>query len=91
MRPNCTLVWGDATGVQEEEVANNLTAQECIDFVTTKEPTANGITWVITGECWAEFGATYIGLDGCYEKCRTCLFDGRLIWLHILITSHTII
>ena len=81
MLPNCKLVRGDAVGGHNRKVGNTDTTQECINLVITKEPTANGITISNNKNCYAEFGATHIE-EGC-ESCKSCIFESRLMWLHI--------
>ena len=84
---NCNLVHGDAAGGDDKKVGTTDTARNCIDLVITMEPAANGITWVKDKKhCYAEFGATHIGnwIDTCSTPCKTCIFQGRLMRVHMV-------
>ena len=77
---------GDAIGERDSRLGTTDTAQECIDLVTRKEPTANGITYVSWTDnsddkaCYAEFSATSIESQACEGHCQTCIFEqGRLL------------
>ena len=71
---------GDAIGGHDLKVGTTDTAQECIDLVLRNATTANGITYVIDGDCYAEYGATSINSQACTEEtCQTCIFEGKLL------------
>ena len=84
---------GVAAAGYDHYVGSTNTSQECIELVITNEPMANGITWGkgVKGDmmCRAKFGATHIDSDACVEGlCKTCIFGGRLMRWHVMITLY---
>ena len=84
----CTFTWGYGTGGSKKGVGRTYTEHQCANLVRSKEPSANGATWMVMKNsmsclqlnchtCFAQFGST--GTDS-NRLARTCLFKGKLLF-----------
>lgn len=70
----CSIKSGKSMGKSGKSVGRPKSAQECLELVQSKEPTANGFTWYGQyGHCIAIFGATSIG--PAKFKSEACIFS----------------
>ena len=81
----CQFETGAAIGGTWKDMkTNTVSQQQCAFVVGTKEPLANGVTWVPPGhqtskQCVAVYGTTHISTtEGGCITCQNCIFHGRL-------------
>ena len=81
----CPFASGDGVGGSEKYIGEFETKELCQGNVTTKEPTANGVTYGVHGqdyarECYAEFGKTNSESS---NKWISCKFEGRIVSIYL--------